>query len=415
MLRRVICILLAVWLCGSAALADPIPQPTLSPDAAAYDPDHPDALEADQLYAASAILIERKTGKVIFEKDADTIRFPASTTKILTVLLGIVMVDEAMMDQPVYVSERAVDVPSDSSSMNLKAGEEIVYRDLLYGTMLLSANDGCNVIAETVSGSIEAFVQLMNDTAQMLGCTNTHFANTHGYHDDYHYTTARDMSIIARAAMDVELFRQIADTPSYTIPKTNMSRRRSLTSTNQLYQKGTEEKPNKYYYPYAHGVKTGQHSMAGYCFVGDAEKNDVELISVVLFTGYNARWADTIKLMDYGFSQYTSVTPVDIYNMNPMTVNTRNFSLNDQSMGRLPLNCVPVDPVQASKANIVATFEEVKTMAANLSNTVIIEYVRDFEAPIKVGENIGKMTYFPPDGGQEVVYNLVAARTILAR
>ena len=91
--------------------------------------------------------------------------------------------------------------------MDLKAGEVLSYRDLLYGTMLLSANDGSNVIAETVSGSIEAFVQLMNDKAAELGCTNTHFANPHGYHDDDHYTTARDLALIAQAAMQVDLFR----------------------------------------------------------------------------------------------------------------------------------------------------------------------------------------------------------------
>ena len=125
----------------------------------------------------------------------------------MTVMLGIMMVDEADLDQTVVVSERAVDVPSDSSTMDLVAGEELSYRDLLYGTMLLSANDGCNVIAETVSGSIEAFVDLMNQYAELLGCTNTHFANPHGYHDDNHYTTARDLAIIAQAAMQIDLFR----------------------------------------------------------------------------------------------------------------------------------------------------------------------------------------------------------------
>ena len=141
--------------------------------------------------------------------------------------------------------------------------------------MLLSANDGCNVIAETVSGSIEAFVDLMNRYASDLGCTSTHFANPHGYHDDDHYTTARDLAIIAQAAMKIDMFRTIAGTKSTTIPATNLSRRRSITSTNQLFQTGTEDNPNKYYYADAIGIKTGQHSMAGYCFVGAAERNGV--------------------------------------------------------------------------------------------------------------------------------------------
>lgn len=410
----VMCLILLLQSTGS--LADAIPQPTLSPDAAPYDKEHPENLEADQLYCGSAILIEKNTGKVIFEKDADTIRYPASTTKIMTVLLGIVMVDESLYDQPVVCSERAVDVPEDSSSMGLQAGEIITYRDLLYGTMMMSANDGCNVIAEKVSGSIEAFVQLMNNTAAAMGCTSTHFANTHGYHDDYHYTTARDMAIIAQAAMEIPMFREIVGfKDTYTIEKTNMYKyKRRVTSTNQLYQVGTEEKPNKYYYPYAIGIKTGQHSMAGYCFVGAAEKDGVELISVVLYTGQNARWADTIKLMDYGFSQYTSVTPIDLYNMNPMTINTRNYSLQDSNLGKLTLNCVPQNAAAASKTTIIATFDEVELMAANLSNTVFIEYSRDFEAPIKAGEVIGTMTYYPADQ-PEVKYNLVASRTVNAR
>ena len=208
-LRGLLCLLLCMLIAAGClpAQADTIPQPTLSPDAAEYDSDHPELLEEEQLYAASAILIEASSGMVIFEKDADTIRYPASTTKIMTVMLGIIMIDPNDYDKEVMVSERAVQVPEDSSTMDLKAGEVLSYRDLLYGTMLLSANDGSNVIAETVSGSIEAFVQLMNDKAAELGCTNTHFANPHGYHDDDHYTTARDLALIAQAAMQVDLFR----------------------------------------------------------------------------------------------------------------------------------------------------------------------------------------------------------------
>ena len=165
--------------------ADTIPEPTLSPEAAPYDPEHPDKLEPDQLYALSAILITADKGEVIFEKDPYAIRYPASTTKILTVLLGIMMVDD--LNQTVTVSESAMDIPEDSSKMGLKVGEEIRFIDVLYGTMLLSGNDGANVIAETVSGSIPAFVDLMNETASLFGCINTHFVNAHGYHDDQHY------------------------------------------------------------------------------------------------------------------------------------------------------------------------------------------------------------------------------------
>ena len=134
----------------AAPTAEPIPEPTLNPNAEKYDEEHPDELSPDQLYALSAILMVEDTGEVIFEKNPDEIRYPASTTKMLTVLLGILMVDDVYAY--VTVSETALDVPADSSTMKLKAGEEIRFIDVLYGTMLLSGNDGANVIAEPVSG-----------------------------------------------------------------------------------------------------------------------------------------------------------------------------------------------------------------------------------------------------------------------
>ena len=173
--------------------AEPIPEPTANPDAAPYDPEHPEDLTPDQLWASSAVLMTQDKGEVIFEKEPDTIRYPASMTKILTVLLGIMFVDD--LQETVTISESAVNVPEDSSTMHLKPGEEIRFIDVLYGTMLVSANDGANVIAEVVSGDINRFVDMMNETAAGLGCQNTHFVNPHGYHDDNHYSTARDMAI----------------------------------------------------------------------------------------------------------------------------------------------------------------------------------------------------------------------------
>lgn len=416
-LKRVLCMLLAMLLlsCATPAVAeetgDKIVEPTLSKDAAAYDAEHPELLEEDQLIAYSAILIAEDSGEVIFEKDADTLRYPASTTKIMTVLLGLMMVDD--LNQTVTVSQRAVDVPADSSTMGLEAGEEINFTDLLYGTMLVSANDGANVIAETVSGSIENFVDLMNQTAEIFGCTSTHFANAHGYHDDNHYTTARDMAIIAREAMQNELFRTIVSTTNYTIAKTNKHRARSLTTRSTILLTGTAENPNKYYYPYATGIKTGSHSKAAYCFAGAAEKDGVRLISVVLYTARRGMWTDTKKLMEYGFSQYVSVSPVDLYNMNPITLETTGYSLSDSNMGKLLLTCVPVGAA-ASDTRITATQEEVDAMASNLRRTVLIQYNRDFAAPIEAGEVIGTMTYFP-ENGDPVEYNLIASRSVAKR
>ncbi|MDO4483060.1 MAG: D-alanyl-D-alanine carboxypeptidase family protein [Clostridia bacterium] len=417
-MKRLLCALLALMLLlGSfAALAedtgDQIVEPTLSPDAEKYDPEHPEDLSEDQLYAQSAILIEANTGFVIFEKNADAIMYPASTTKILTTLLGLMMVED--LDQTVIVSETAADVPSDSSHMSpsLQVGEEISFRDILYGTLMVSDNMAANVIAETVSGSIGAFVDLMNQAVATFGCTSTHFANAHGYHDFNHYTTVRDMALIAKEAMKDPTFREIVSTVNYTIPRSQMARARNMTTKSRIMIPPTEENDNKYYYEFATGIKTGSHSQAGYCFVGSAEKEGVELISVVFYTSNRGRWSDTKKLMEYGFSQYTSVTPVDLYNMNPITIDTNNYSLKDTNMGRLPLSCVPAEKGKTVK--ITATNEEIEIMASNLRSTMLIEFVRDFKAPIEAGEVIGTMTYFQ-DNGNEVTYNLIASRSVNQR
>ena len=388
--------------------SEPIPEPTANPDAAPYDPEHPDELTPDQLWAASAVLMTQDKGEVIFEKDPDSIRYPASMTKILTVLLGIMFVDD--LQETITVSETAVNIPEDSSTMHLKVGEEIRFIDVLYGTMLVSANDGANVIAEVVSGDVDRFVTMMNETAASLGCQNTHFVNPHGYHDDNHYSTARDMAIIAREAMKNETFREIARTVTYQIPRTNMQRARTLTTKSDYMLPGSEESPNKYYYEYATGIKTGSHSQSGWCFAGSASKDGVDLVSIVMYTGKRNRWNDTIKLMNYGFSQYMSVTPAELYNMNPITIETSNYSTSDSNRGKIKLLCKPLE----GSATIVATKSEIKRMADNLTDLVFIQYDRDFQAPIEAGEQIGTMTYFP-DRGDPVVYALTAGRSVEQR
>lgn len=403
---QLFCLLMALCL-PLSALAEDVPQATIDPNAAPYDAERPENLTGDQLAAVSAILIEADSGMVIFEKNADQLMFPASTTKIMTILLGIMA---GNLDDTVIVSATALSggvSDSGSSRLGLREGEEIVFRDLLYGTMIRSGNDGANVIAEYISGSVPNFVALMNETAAVFGMTNTHFANPHGLHDDTHYTTVRDMAILAREAMKSDVFRDIVSTTSYNMPKTNEQRARTVS-----LEKDIRVSDYSHYYPYANGIKTGTTSAAGYCFVGSASKDGVDLIAVVFYSGYYDRWRDTKKLFEYGFSQYVSVTPIDLYNMNPVWVQTSGYSLNDTAMGRLDLVCVPVDP--NNTAEITTTQEEVDRMAMNLRDTVLIDYTRDFVAPITAGEVVGTMTYFP-EGKNPVVYNLIASRTVNQR
>ncbi len=408
-LRRLFALVCALCVLGCLlpAHAIEIPEPTLSPEANKYDAEHPELLYEDQLYAASAILIEASTGQVIFEKNPDVVMYPASTTKILTALVAL---ERGDLDQMCTVSENAITFYEDNvTTLDLRAGETIPLRELLYAALVKSANDAANVIAETIGGDQNTFVAMMNQKVAELGCESTNFTNPNGLHNDFHYTTARDMARITMAAMQNETFRQMVSTLNYTMPATNLMRSRSFSNSNRLMIAPTSEKNNKYYFPDAIGVKTGTTTMAGYCFVGAAERDGVELISVLFFTGENARWADTIKLMNYGFSQYVSVTPIDLYNMNPVTVDTKNFSLEDTNMGRLPLTCVAQDASNTTK--IIATPDEVDLMASNLKDTMLFEYSREFLAPITAGEIMGTMTYFP-EKGEPVVYNLLAARSI---
>lgn len=373
----------------------------------AYNANNPENLMVDHLVCKSAILIEADSGNVIFEKDADKIMFPASTTKIMTVLLAILMGD---LDQTVITSPTALAIPEDSSRIPLAEGEEIVFEDLLYATMVKSGNEGANLIAETISGDNASFAALMNEAASRFGCMNTHFSNPSGLHDETHYTTARDMAIITREAIQNELFRKISGTTEYTLPKSNIYRSRSLVSGHKDFLSDNEN--NTRYYKYATGVKTGFHDAAGYCFVGSAFKDGISLITVVFNTTSSGRWSDTKKLMEYGFSQYVSVTPTELYNMNPKVIDISGFALDDRSLGRLPLTIRKVDP--AANDTIVTTKDRVNLLSQEFNSLVAIDYIRSFAAPVTLGEVMGTLTYYP-DGGEPVTYELLATRSIEKR
>ena len=312
----------------SALLALLLLWPPLPAFAGEYDPAHPENLEARNLRASSAIVIEQSSGRVLFEKNADEMRPPASTTKILTALLALAK----NQDEIVTVSAYAASVPEDASKIGLKEGEQVRLGDLIRATMVQSGNDGAIAIAEHLMGSEQAFVALMNEAAVRYGCTGTHFTNSHGYHEDYHLSTARDLAIIAREAMQNSEFRQIALLTSFTLPPTNLSgARRFKNRAIDFLQAGDD---NKYYYQYATGIKTGQHSQAGDCFVGSATKQGIQLISVVLNSGSTAKWRDTARLLDYGFTQFVSTTVAALYMQAPKVINISSFALEDSDLGR---------------------------------------------------------------------------------
>jgi len=377
--------------------------------ASEYNEARPEDLTARNLRASSAIVIEQTSGQVLYEKNADEMRPPASTTKVLTALLALTMGNQ---DDLVTVSANAANMPEDASKIGLQAGEQVRLGDLIRATMVQSGNDGAIAIAEHLMGSEAAFVNLMNEAAMRYGCTRTHFTNSHGYHDDNHLSTARDLAIIAREAMQNEEFREIARLTSFTLPETNLSKARRFNNRALAFLQESDD--NKQYYRYATGIKTGQHSLAGDCFVGSAAKDGIQLISVVLNSGSTDKWRDTRRLMEYGFTQYESTSVAELYKENPKVINISSFALEDQDLGRLELNLRKIDPL-ANDA-LVAPKGSGDEQLKIYNTRTQIEYSRTLEAPVEAGEVMGTLTYTPLSPGAEPgVYELLASRSIIRR
>ncbi len=382
---------------------------------AEYDAAHPELLTEDDITAASCILIEQTSGDVIFEKDADQPMYPASTTKIMTVLLGLLSSDLSDTVTVSYNGSKTgvrTQLDPESSVLGLVEGEQINMLDLLYGTILRSGNDAAIAVAEHVSGSESAFVDLMNQTAQRLGMTGTHFMNPHGLHHENHYTTARDLATLSYTAMQNETFRDIAGSVTHHMGATSAQKERTISTGHRIMLKQYNGEANSYYYEYITGIKSGTTDAAGYCYVGSAERNGVKLISVVLYSDRYNVWRDTKKLFEYGFSQYTSVTLTEMYLENPLKVYTSGYDMSDSELGVLELSASPVDPTKT--VEISGTYAEIESMTANLRNLVLVQYTRELKAPIDAGEVMGKMTYVT-EQGEAIEYNLLATRSILAR
>lgn len=234
-----------------------------------------------QITATAAILVDAETGNVLFEKNSEKRMYPASTTKIMTALVALDAVEnqEISLSQPLELSEGAFGtLDADGSSIALKVGEKMTLEGLLQGLLIASGNDAAVVIAEGVSGTVEQFVQRMNDKAKDLGIRDTVFKNPHGLHDEGHYTTAKDMATLARAAMQNDTFKSIVECAHIYLPATNMSDKRYFINTNNLVSR---MRYPYYFYDKATGIKTGSTDAAGYCLVSSAEDKGKSVIAVV--------------------------------------------------------------------------------------------------------------------------------------
>lgn len=259
------------------------------------------------IQARSAILVHAQTDEILFGHNIHIRREPASLTKIMTVLLAL---EHGGLDE--VVTAEAGDffdmIPAGSTA-NIREGEEMTLRDLIYCAMLPSANEATNIIGRHVAGSIGAFVEMMNLRMAELGGENTNITNTHGLPDPDHYTTAYDVYLLMRECLNNPGFMEIANTEHIVLPPTNKTPEgRALTTTNNLI---TRRRFPDYIYPFARGVKTGRTTNAGHCLVSTAERDGITLISVVLGASVDEEtslirsFIETRDLFEWGFTNFT--------------------------------------------------------------------------------------------------------------
>jgi serine-type D-Ala-D-Ala carboxypeptidase (penicillin-binding protein 5/6) len=248
----------------------------------------------DDLSARALLLMDAKTGKILYQRDADARLPPASTTKVLTAILTLE--SQKRFKDLLTVSKAATRVPA--SKLYLKPGQTVSVEDLLYGVLLASANDASVVLAEGIGGSVERFAEIMTRKARELGATDSHFSNPHGLTAADHYSSARDLALIFRYAMKNPAFRQIVHTKISSVrslsagKKSIRTRLISVRNHNRLL----------WNYDGALGGKTGYTFAAQKCFVGAVERNGVTLIVSLL--GSRNLWGDTKRLLEYGFDNY---------------------------------------------------------------------------------------------------------------
>ena len=295
--------------------------------------------EPAEVEAESVLVMENSTSAILYEKDADTMRYPASTTKILTALLAI---ENCSLDEIVTFSENACTLEPGATSIYAEPGEQMPMKDVLYGLMLPSGNDCANAIAEHVAGSVEAFSEMMNERAAEIGCTSSHFSNPHGLFAEDHYTTARDLALIAQEAFHNSTFVDIISTPLYYAAPTNTdSGKKRFVNTNLLLDEESD-----YYDPEVIGGKTGYLDEAGRCFVAYGVRDGFNVITVQLKGGYEQIFTDTQTLLNFAF---------DNFKMDNVAANERRFSYPveeakvalDPSAQILALQNIPFDQLES--------------------------------------------------------------------
>ncbi len=348
--------------------------------------------------AKAALLFDLNGGRVLYENNSTQKNYPASVTKIMTALLAL---EKGNLSDILTVSESSLaDITYLHSKLGLKAGEEISLENLLTALLVCSANDAANVIAEYISGDIQSFVALMNTRAAELGMTSTNFVNPHGFHDDNHYTTAADIAIVAREAVKNTTFCEMVKIKTAKIPATNMSKERTISSTNHLISR---YRNTFHYYPYATGLKTGSTEEAGNCLVATAEKNGVNLLSVLLGcdNGNDKELAysftDSKKMFEYIFNNYKTVT---IATTSDVVSDSKVYEAKDSTR-------VALSPSKDVVVLLPKDYDE-NSIKPN------IKLAENIAAPIEKGINLGSASYTFQGIGNEIASQNVTVDLLAA-
>lgn len=347
------------------------------------------ALIDPEIQASAALLINTDSGEVYYSKNPDGLIYPASTTKVMTCLLAIEAYErgEVALDELITASYTSHnDLSLDGSTQNIIPSEVMPFKDLLYCSLVASANEAGNILGERIAGGdIYEFIDMMNERAKQLGCTGTQFSNTHGLHDPDHYTTARDLYLIVNEALKHPLFVEICNTVSIEIPPTNKSDTRYLSTTNHLISPYRVS----YYYPYASGVKTGHTDESGRCLVSTASKDGINLIAIVMgastFTDsegilYNASFTETKRLYEWAFSSYS----------NRLLVSTDELVREVAIKLGSGVDSIIVRPQDNISALLPLDIED-----SDITREIVIYNERDgvhLNAPISSGQVIGEIT-----------------------
>ena len=324
--------------------------------------------------AISAIVIEAKTGHIIYQREAHKRMFPASTTKMMTLITAL---EYGKLDEIVTVGKNASG--AEGSTLWLEVGEKIPLKDLLYGMMMISGNDSAIAIAEHVDGSVNKFAAHMTTLARSIGARGTNFTNANGLPDTNHYTTAYDLALMAAYGYSLDNFEEIVSTKEKTFPWVH-DPTHLLRNENQmlwLYQGGN-------------GVKTGYTDAAGRCLISASNRNGVQLIAVVLDSLY--MWNDSIELLDYGFSKVENSTVVKANEM---------------------VETLPIISGRKKKMRVKTTNEIIMPVFKDNPETYEIKYdLPSFlRAPIKTGDVVGKVRVIC-DGKEAAESDIIATTDV---